>query len=242
MVLKRPKSVTDQVISILRDRIRDKGYPEGRLPSEHQLAEEFGVSRATIRTALAKLASEGLIIRKHGDGTYVNEDDLDANTLIGAIWEFTRMIKDSGREPGIRGLSSKTRLPTQEESEALDIDSKEPVVVIHRLFTADAEPVILSKNVIPTSLYCFEGEETDIGLSIHHYLNKYCERSIAYAIADICAILAKGEVAEALELKIGSPLLQIEEVFYSQDRQPLVYATNFYENNALRLRVVRPWD
>jgi GntR family transcriptional regulator len=61
------RSVADQVEEILRERIRNATYPPGsRMPSESDLSGDFGVSRATVRTVLAKLAFNGLIIRKQG--------------------------------------------------------------------------------------------------------------------------------------------------------------------------------
>ena len=75
MPVTRSKSIVEQVNEILRQRIHDATYqPGARLPSESELAEEFGVSRATVRTVLAKLSVEGLILRRQGDGTYVNCD------------------------------------------------------------------------------------------------------------------------------------------------------------------------
>ncbi len=101
MVIKRPQPIAEQVISLLRSRIRNREFGDGRLPSESELATEMGVSRATIRTALAKLGTEGLVSRKQGDGTYVNQRILDVQTHLGEIWEFTRMIRARGYEPSI---------------------------------------------------------------------------------------------------------------------------------------------
>ncbi len=56
--------------------------PQGRIPGEYELQARFGVSRITVRDALATLANEGLIIRKQGDGTYVAERNARSCVLI----------------------------------------------------------------------------------------------------------------------------------------------------------------
>ncbi|MBE7432483.1 MAG: winged helix-turn-helix transcriptional regulator [Anaerolineales bacterium] len=64
MNLIQTRSVSNAVDEILLERIRDGSYtPGSRIPSESELSDELGVSRATVRTALAKLAANGLILR-----------------------------------------------------------------------------------------------------------------------------------------------------------------------------------
>ena len=79
-MFKRPVSLAHLVKQQIYDRIERDGYADtqGQLPSEPQLAAELGVSRATIREALTILAREGVIVRRHGVGTFVN-----ANLLRG---------------------------------------------------------------------------------------------------------------------------------------------------------------
>ena len=65
-------SVSDQVIAQMKKNIEKGNWKPGeRLPGEMQLCETFGVSRVTVRNALQKLAGEGLIETKIGDGSYV---------------------------------------------------------------------------------------------------------------------------------------------------------------------------
>ena len=60
-----------QVYVVLRQQVVDGQFaPDKAMPSEHRLEALFGVSRITIRRALDRLAGEGLIVRRHGKGTY----------------------------------------------------------------------------------------------------------------------------------------------------------------------------
>ena len=71
--------VADVVASNLETRILEGSLKPGdRLPSERRLALELGVSRPTLREAIQKLASRGLLITRHGGGTLVT-DRLEAS-------------------------------------------------------------------------------------------------------------------------------------------------------------------
>lgn len=239
MVIKRPQPIAGQVISLLRSRIRNREYGDGRLPSESELASEMGVSRATIRTALAKLGAEGLVSRKQGDGTYVNQRILDVQTHIGEIWEFTRMIRARGFLPSIIPLGIVHRPATEYEAEALCLEPLDEVVSVNRLFLADENPFVLSENVLPISLLCPDDLSLDASFSLHEFTERYCGQSIEYAIAQIRSVLATDELARLLHVDIGFPLLHDVETFYNNSEQPLIYANNYYNDKVIEMRLIR---
>jgi DNA-binding GntR family transcriptional regulator len=242
MLINRPRPVTDQVVSLLDERIRSGHYPSGqRLPSEAELAEEFGVSRNTVRTALTRLATAGLIQRKHGSGTYVRQIETGAHSLIDAAWEYKRMIAASGRTPSIKGVSVEKRPATPEEAEALELEPGAPVVAVLRLFFADEQPVIRSLNISPQEKIQSPLESLDPDLGIHEFLEQYCRQRIAYADVEFSAVLADQEVQDALNVPPLTPLIQIRELFFDINDAPLVFALNVHHDTALRLRHVRPW-
>jgi GntR family transcriptional regulator, transcriptional repressor for pyruvate dehydrogenase complex len=68
----RPKNVSDQVYEQLRDLIFRGEFPPGKkLPPERELAEAFGISRPSIKTAINRLVNQGLVTQKQGRGTFV---------------------------------------------------------------------------------------------------------------------------------------------------------------------------
>ena len=77
---------------------------DNKLPREEALAEMLGVSRITIRQALNDLASEGIIFRRQGRGTFVNVDSLDIKVTFSPCMELTQMIQKSGYTPSVRLL------------------------------------------------------------------------------------------------------------------------------------------
>jgi len=238
----RPKSIAVQVNEILRDRIHDGTYlPGQRIPSESELSGEFGVSRATVRTVLAKLAVEGLILRKQGDGTYVNERLQEANTHLGNIWDFWWLIESNGYDASITALSMAEKNASEEEARLLALDSGEYLVEVKRLFFADMQPVILASNMIPVSLLAVPVEQIDGQLRIREIMQQYCHQEIAFAITEIRSVIVGVEVRDVLESELDLPLLELKVAFYSNNNQPLAIGTSYFNDTVLRLRLVQAW-
>jgi DNA-binding GntR family transcriptional regulator len=120
-----------QLAQLLRAMIRTGGLAPGdRLPSENEIVDQHGVSRATANRALAVLADEGLITRRQGTGS-----------LVAAVG----MISEVHLTPGTR-ISA--RLPTPAERDAIGAGRWVPVLAIiepgspERLFPADRVVII----------------------------------------------------------------------------------------------------
>ncbi|MAT40934.1 MAG: hypothetical protein CL609_01235 [Anaerolineaceae bacterium] len=239
----RPKTITQQVNAVLRDRIRDNVYPPGsRLPSESLLCSEFRVSRATVRTALTRLAGEGLVIRKQGDGTYVNKRLEGVQTNLGGLWEFGELIEKNGFQASIQSIFVGQRDAGTEEASVLAIQPGEPVVELKRLFFANQRPVIYVINLIPANLLAVPVEEINGRLSIREILQLYCNENIAYALSEVCANLANSEVSSFLKLPSQTPLLNIHICFYDANNRPIVSGSSYYDDTILKLRLVQAWQ
>jgi GntR family transcriptional regulator len=241
MSIARHQSYAEQIYAILLQRIKDGFYAGARrLPAEDELSREFGVSRATIRTALAVLSADGLLIRKQGHGTYVNEVGLiEVSTRVDTVWEFTRLIEDNGRRPGVRLLACDRRPATAQEAKALRCGPDEQVFCLERIFLGDGQPVILSRNSLLVALLRTEPDGAGLLLPIPDLAINFCGQSIVDAIADISAVSADARIGGLLNLPAGTPLLQFEEIFYNQHGEPLVYGMNEISDRHLRLRVLR---
>ncbi len=238
--IKRGKPVSKQVEVLLRERILAGEYgPGDRLPSESDLAERLSVSRATVRTAMAALAANGLVIRRHGDGTYVNRRGIQISGKIQTPWEFTSLIRNSGRAPSIKVLKKELRSAAKDEAEVLDIGEGAQVLALSRVFLADNSPVILSQNVIPRCSFVDDLADIKGENSILEILRDHCNQEFEYAIADIQAAITELGKHDELGLDPGSPVLLFKETFYDKGNTPLMFAVNHYNDKALRLRIIR---
>lgn len=242
MTIQRALPLADQVTAELRARIRDRRYPPGsRLPSESELAKELGVSRTTIRTVLSRFASEGLILRKQGDGTYINERLDEVDTHYGGLWDFSRLIEASGYAPSIRTISLEQRLASAEERERLALDADTSVVVLERLFSADGRPAIYTINVIPGALLQVDPSALNGQRPIHDILQTCCNERIAYVTSTIEAATVDKSIAKRFGGQNINPILLLNETFYNDRHSPIFLGTSFYNFRVVKLNLVRAW-
>jgi GntR family transcriptional regulator len=242
MRLIQTRTLADQVEDLLRGRIREGVYAPGeRMPSESELSEELGVSRATVRTVLAKLASNGLILRKQGDGTYVNARVEKISAHLGNIWDFICLIESNGFSPSIQFISSEVRAATDEETRMLSVEPGEQLLSLQRVFLADETPVILTHNIFPRSLLRVPVENVDGSLHIRDVLQKYFHQEIAFVITDIHATKAGKEVSNLLKVPPGKEMLALDVSFFSKDSILLSLGANYFNDSVLRLSLVQAW-
>lgn len=243
MNIERNPPVSEQVFKILLERIYDGVYDPGiRLPSEMDFAVEFQVSRASVRTALAKLEAAGLIDRKHGEGTYVVGPEPNRDTLIKALWEFTQIIAESGRVPSIETLSKAVRPANEHERDVFQLEDGDEVVELLRVFKADDHPIIHSSNVFPIALLNTEFEDVVAEDTIHVILESCCGETVAYVDAEMAAILPGEATQDALHIESCAPVLNLREIFFREDGMPLVLGENFYRDGYLSLHAIKYWS
>lgn len=243
MNLIQTRTVSNQVDDILLERIRDGTYLPGvRIPSESELSEELGVSRATVRTALAKLAANGLILRKQGNGTFVNARIHEASAHFGNLWDLVQLIEGNGYKSSIRLLSSERKPASEKEALVLALEPDEEVIHLRRLFYADGRAVILADNAIPASLLREPLEKVDGGLHIRDIFKNYFHQKIAFAITDIHSTVIGAEAHSYFGGEAGRSTLQLDVTFYGMNNLPLAYGINEFDDSVLRLSLVQTWS
>ena len=243
MQIIQSKSVVDQVDEILLERIREGMYPAGtRMPSESELSEEMGVSRATVRTVLAKLAVNGLIIRKQGDGTYINARVREVSAHSGNLWDLVQLIESNGYKPSIQSLAIEKRPATEKEAIVLALEPGDDLLFMRRLFLADGKPCILANNVTPFYLLREPMENIDGTLHIRDILQMYCRQKIGFAITDIRSAVISEETYKYLGGEAGRTILELQVAFYGRDNLPLALGVNYFDDSFLRLSLVQAWN
>jgi len=243
MQLIQSKSVVKQVDEILLERIREGAYPAGtRMPSESELSEELGVSRATVRTVLAKLAATGLILRKQGNGTYVNARIREVSAHSGNLWDLVQLIESNGYKPSIQSIAIEKKPATEKEASVLAIEPGDDLLFMRRLFFADGKPVVVANNVTPLFLLREPMESIDGTLHIREILQLYCRQKIGFAITDIRSAVIGRETYELLGGRAGRTILELQVTFYTKDNLPLAFGMNYFDDSILRLSLVQAWN
>lgn len=240
MTIERPQPITHQVNQIIRERIRNGEYlPGSRMPSEGDLAAEMGISRTTLRMAMTSLVNEGIVIRKQGDGTYVNKRALEISTHYQNFWSFSKLIEDGGHHSEVKKLASYQRTVSAEETLVLEIEPDSNVYVLERLFFADNKPVIYSINSLPVTLIMRDTSHYDPIKSIYEFLREFADQEISYSTSDINAVLPPETVVKAMGWKGNRPLLKFFDLFYNKNNRPVVLGVNYFDDQFLGMRLVR---
>jgi GntR family transcriptional regulator len=237
MITRNP-SLTDQVKAHIKEQIVKDEFEYGRIPPEAVLAEDLGVSRTTIRDALAKLEHEGAIYRKQGAGTFVNEAGLQIKSRLEEIWSYEQVLEDHGYKPIVKVLTDEILPVNADTAEALALDEDDEVLVIEKVFMENSTPVVLTRNRIPAALLEGGGRKRK-NLPIYEYLEEYCDRRLAYYVSEIVPVAFNAELAEKLDVDKGTVGISFVEVGFDQNNEAVVHATSYFRDDLLRFRLIR---
>lgn len=150
-VLRRRTGATlwQQIGEILARDIASGSYRTGQLlPAEPALMERFGVSRSTVRRAVAELEAQGLVRVEQGRGTFVHEDGR-INYPISERTRFSQALIAAGFEPSAETLSEEQILAADHVAAALRLAPGESVYHLVRLSSADGRPVSVGDVYYP---------------------------------------------------------------------------------------------
>lgn len=238
-MLKRTPSLTEQAKLHIKERILNNDYEDGKIPSELELANALGVSRATVRDALGRLELEGAIIRKQGAGTFVNRPVLQIKSRLEEMWSYEAVLEAHGYTPSVQVLSVEHTTADARTAAALEIQPGDALLVIEKLFLEDAEPVILTHNSIAGRLLEGSVDPATCRVPVFQFLAEQCHCQMSYYVSEIVPVVASTAVATKLQIPSQTPLISFEEIGYSDEAAPLVRSTSYFRDDLLRLRLVR---
>ncbi|MGA3352679.1 MAG: GntR family transcriptional regulator [Acidimicrobiales bacterium] len=225
--------------SLLRDLFSDVYLVGDQLPNEDELAARFDVSRATIREAIRGLVEAGYLVRRHGTGTFVTATSRQRHTL-NANLSYTAMIRQAGLKPGRRLLRKLIRPATADEAGSLGIAAADPLVYVERIRTADDKPVVYSADRIPAAILGDAVEAVGDG-SLYELLEDL-GAPVRSAFATLRPIVAGARLARLLEVRVGSPLQQIEQVDFDELGRPVMLSSEWHLPDVFELCVSRRND
>lgn len=248
-MVRRTASLAQQVTQELLSEIKAGtiARDDGLLPSEAELSQRFGVSRATLREALSRLDLAGVIVRRQGVGTYVNSRS-SGNPAVVRGWfdEATALmdfVRDSDSEAQAQVIESRTR-PANEVASYLDLEPASSVVAIEKLFLSGAIPVIHCVNIVPVHLIEPGSVEKAAELfgaaeSAYQFIEQHCHHRVHHQQSETRAVLADEKLTRLLQCQLGAPLLRVEEVGYNAELLPVFYGLNHFRGDLVAFRQVR---
>ncbi len=212
--------------------------PGSKLPPEPELAEEMGVSRATLREALRSLEEDGFVTRTSGAGTYATRrprlrNNLDVNFGV------TEAIRAAGMRPGTTQSALHTQAAAADESASLDLAPSEAVVVLERVRTADGRAVVFSRDVIAaTRLPATDLAGMPLDGSLYEILESHGQ-PVAHGIVTVEPERADKFLARRLGVKAGSLLLYLRQIDYGAEGESLLLSEEHHVAEAFEFSVVR---
>jgi len=219
--------VYHQLYVVLRQRIREGAFPPDRpLPSELQLAQDYDVSRVTVRRTLELLEREGLILRRRGVGTFPVQPSAQTSSapIAGLVENLITIGLDTRAE--LLGCETTDRPPPR-VVQALGIEDDPRCLVAERLRWHGGEPFSLTTIWVPARV------AADLDM------DRLGDRPIVALIEDagyrpssadqtLSAVLADDRTARLLETSIGAPAISLRRTVRDPSGAPLLHQQSFY--------------
>ena len=219
---------------LLRGAVQGGWYPDGQLPSEAELMATHQASRATVRAALARLRSEGLIERTQGIGTHavvrpVKTSLPEAHGVIKPSRESMFNQRMRAREIDRSVVPTPTTVAGR-----LDVDAATPCLRLEYVALHDEEPVALATNYV---LFPEAGKLRSTPM-ISDWYRLLEDAGVALSDSEFIfdCELADAPLASVLGVREGSPLISMEQIIYDLDGRPFDLA--FIHTRGERFRFV----
>ena len=217
--------------------------PGEQLPPEPQLAHQLGVSRATLRETMRSFQERGLIVRRHGVGTFVAPPPPVIETGLEELESLDTLARRTGLQTRMGEAVIEEREATPNEAFRLQVSPRTPVLAVARVMMTGAlpgaMPVAFLVDVVPTAYL----RQQDLGPGFcGSVLDLFIQRKhppLSHSRTDILAEAADEATAGKLHLQRGDVLLRLEAQLYACDGHVVDYSISQFVPGHFHFHVVR---
>ncbi len=218
---------------ILRSLQAGEWKPGDAIPSEFELAARYRVSQGTVRKAIDELATDNLLVRRQGKGTFV-ATHAEAHTQ----YRFLRLLPDSGdldsQGPAERRIiECRRQRASAEVARQLGGRTGDPVLQVKRVLSFASAPAILEDLWLPGGPFkglTLETLSDDTGPMYALFETQFGVRMVR-AVEKIKAVGADADTAKLLAVNLGHPLLSVERVAYTYNDVPMELRRGLYRTD-----------
>jgi GntR family transcriptional regulator len=223
----------DQLRSALLGLIEQDPRRDRALPSERDLATEYGVSRMTARMVIEELADQGFVYRVQGRGTFVDRPWVSKSL---ALTSFTEDMLARGMRPSSRVVLCAERPAGAAAGQDLRISPAAPAICLRRVRLADDVPICLETVELPAELVPGLASQPLTG-SLYDLLATRYRIRVMHAEQRIRATVLDPEEADLLGVAVVSPALLVERVSSDKAGRPVERARSLYRADRYDFRV-----
>jgi len=216
----------EEVAASIRESIAQSMSPHDALASERELMAIHGVSRMTVRKAIATLVDEGRVYNVHGSGTYVGSADIFSKTP--KLTSFTEDMISRGSVPSSRVLELARVDAPDAVAAALGLAAGAEVTHIRRLRLADDVPIAIEDVYVPVSVLAIES--LNLGASLYEQLRE-AGHDVFRAEQEIKAITLTEQESQLLEVPAAEAALAVTRVSSSRRGQLIEFARTIYRSD-----------
>jgi GntR family transcriptional regulator len=214
--------------------------PKGsKLPSEPELAREFGVSRATLREAMRTFESQGLLKRRQGLGTFI----VGPTQIIESGLEILESIETQAEKIGLKvkmGAFEISEIRSNSEiAKKLEISEKASLMKISRVILTEDGPVAYLEDILPFGILDSGMLNSQFTGSVLDLLIQNGNPPLSLSKTEISAIHAPTDVAKALNVQRGDTMLLLNAVLYNEEGDPIDYSYSYFLPGYFRLHIIR---
>jgi GntR family transcriptional regulator len=238
----RREDLVQRVANALREQILSGQLSAAvKLTPEAEFARNLGISRPSLREAIRILAREGLIVVKHGVGTFVTNETKPILGSLELMRSMTEMIRASGGDPTCRDLSIELIDPPVDVAEELELARGAKIGRVSRVRLINERPFAISKEyiVLDGGRRSFEALKAFAGGSLYEFLRQDFGLPISHSKLRMSAVAADGPMAQVLRLGKRAPLLLMRELHYGFDGQPALLTVNYHNTEVIEFTSVR---
>ena len=217
--------VYKQIEEIILKNIETGVWPvHSKIPDEIALAEEFQVSRGTLRMALKEARQQGLLTQIRGKGTFVVSQQIE-HPIGSSLISFSESMKQQGLSFKTVVLKKEVIIPDLKISALLELAPGEAVNYIERVRLSDQVPVIYLKNYMPVKYFDGLIDEDLENIPLFDCMENKYNQKIQWGRRFFRAVPALGDIVQNLGVEVASPIMQLEQIIYDKHSTPLECST-----------------
>ena len=209
------------------------------LPSENTFMNMLGVSRYTIREALALLEQDKIIYKIKGKGTFVNKRPIQIESGLEKLESITEIIESFGYQPGTIWVGVEEGYPTKDMIKKLKLEADDKVITLKRIRTADGKAAASLVDTISKKLVNNEGLDNIDSESVFSYIKEKFGIIMDYATTEIIPTTPTEEMIEHLKVANDKLFILLHQLHYDKEGYPILYSLDYFDSEIFKLKVNR---